>query len=51
MSVSCAILASRFRKDHAPVDLRVPTRPLLGFSLTGKHARVGDWTVPKVGHS
>ena len=28
--------------------LRVPTRPLLGFSLTPKPSRVGDETVPKV---
>jgi hypothetical protein len=36
------------REDDARVDLRVPTRPLLGFSLTRQHARVGDGTVPEV---
>ena len=29
-------------------EVRVPTRPLLGFSLTPKSARVGNGTVPEV---
>jgi hypothetical protein len=48
MSARRAPRTSALGEDHARMDLRVPTRPLLGFSLTRRHARVCDGTVPKV---